>query len=502
MVLGFRQKEDDIPTLIAKKNFSKAIEVIKEQLKNNKHDTRLRNQLADVLINVGKTNEAINILMPLADEFAKEGFAAKAISVLKKIQRLAPGRDDVAVKLAGLIQEKQQQATANLPSAAPGGFELGMEEIGMEGPGGGFELGMEAGPELGMEAPGPIPEPGPPPAPAPPRAPAPKAAPPPPKPKPRPAPAPAPPPPAPAPVEDMDLAGFEGLEGAQADDGGLQLDEAPLDLGSDAEAAGPEPAPEPEPEPEPEVELEPEPEPVPEVELEPEPDVQVEPVVEAQAEPDFAGDEFNLDAGAGDEDEFNLDLEPGEEPAEVEPQLEPEPEAEDPLSDAGFADELMSAIDDAFGDLDFGDDSGSDEAAAPAASEGGAQIVVSPLFKDFSVDEMIAVIQGLNLLTFKRGQVILRQGEPGNSLYMLSSGTVKAFVKKDGKQVPVAELEEGAFFGEMSILTGNPRTASIVALEDCELLELDRPTLDGITQSHPHVMDVLKEFAAQRSAAG
>jgi CRP-like cAMP-binding protein len=53
----------------------------------------------------------------------------------------------------------------------------------------------------------------------------------------------------------------------------------------------------------------------------------------------------------------------------------------------------------------------------------------------------------------------------------------------------------------MSILTGQPRTASIVALNSCELLELDRSTLDGITKTHPHVWDVLREFAEQRSQA-
>jgi cAMP-dependent protein kinase regulator len=140
-------------------------------------------------------------------------------------------------------------------------------------------------------------------------------------------------------------------------------------------------------------------------------------------------------------------------------------------------------------------------AAAPdAPPSAGSQIVVSPLFKDFSVEELVAVIAGLKLLTFERGNVILREGEPGNSLYMLTAGTVKAFVKRDGKQVPIAELEEGAFFGEVSILTGKPRSATIVAKEHCELLELDRPTLDSITQTHPHVRDVLQEFANQRMA--
>ena len=102
----------------------------------------------------------------------------------------------------------------------------------------------------------------------------------------------------------------------------------------------------------------------------------------------------------------------------------------------------------------------------------------------------------------KRGAVILREGQGGGSLYMLTSGRVRAFKKgADGKQNPLGDLKEGAFFGEMSILTGQPRMASVVALARCELLELDRPTLDGITKTHPHVWDVLREFAEKRRAA-
>jgi cAMP-dependent protein kinase regulator len=79
---------------------------------------------------------------------------------------------------------------------------------------------------------------------------------------------------------------------------------------------------------------------------------------------------------------------------------------------------------------------------------------------------------------------------------------VRAF-KKDpatGKQSQLGDLKEGAFFGEMSILTGQPRMASVVALSRCELLELDRPTLEEIAKTHPHVWDVLREFAAKRAA--
>ncbi|HEY5908513.1 MAG TPA: cyclic nucleotide-binding domain-containing protein, partial [Vicinamibacteria bacterium] len=196
-----------------------------------------------------------------------------------------------------------------------------------------------------------------------------------------------------------------------------------------------------------------------------------------------------------DEPEASLSAEPiVEAEVAVEAEIVAEPAAApDPMSDARFADELMGLVDSLF-------DSSATTGSAGAADtpEAGQQIVVSPLFAALSVDEMVAVIAGLNLLTFDRGDVIIRQGQPGNSLYMLTSGKVRAFVKKDGKNVPVADLSEGAFFGEGSILTGKPRSATVAALTSCELLELDRPTLDEITSRHPHVMDVMREFAARR----
>jgi len=403
MVLGFgASKTEDVASLIAKKNYSKAIELLKVQLKGQKPDPRLRMQLADVLIMAGKGREAAVVLEPLADEYAREGFAAKAISVLKKIQKADPNRRDVEGKLASLIEAKQRQATVSLPGPSAGLPEIGIEEIGFEPPpSGSIAVPVEpppararepeaapvaAAPEMGMEMELVAPEP---------------------------APAEAPIPVAAVPPVSRDVF----LE--EPEEGGLEF-------------------------------------------LEDEPVESVEPIVEAEPL------------------------------ADAEPLLEAEP---DPMSDAAFADEVVSLLDDIF----------PAEAAATAdtdVSTGGAQIVVSPLFRDFSVDELVAVIQGLKLLTYRTKQIILREGDRGDSLYMLTSGTVKAFRKNaQGKQVALAELTEGAFFGEGSILTGKPRTATVVAWEPCELLELDRPTLDSITKTHPHVSLVLQEFAVKRGSA-
>jgi signal-transduction protein with cAMP-binding, CBS, and nucleotidyltransferase domain len=184
------------------------------------------------------------------------------------------------------------------------------------------------------------------------------------------------------------------------------------------------------------------------------------------------------------------------EPVEV---IEEGPAAE-PMSAGQFADELMGLVDSVF--QEFPDAAPAAATAPETPPRGGSQIVVSPLFRDFAVDEMVAVIQGLRLLTFERGQAILREGQPGGSLYTLTSGRVRAFQKDPatGQQNQLGDLKEGAFFGEMSILTGQPRMASVVALTRCELLELDRSTLDGITKAHPHVWEVLREFAEKRAA--
>jgi hypothetical protein len=464
MVLGRSGKGEDVGALIAKKNYTRAIEVIRQQLQTQRNDPRLRLQLADVLVSAGKNKEAVTILLPLADEFAKDGFAAKAISILKKVQRIDPGRRDIDSRLATLIQDKQRLATVVGVPPSGGALELGMEEIGFEPPPSASEP-VAAPRVVAPEPPAPV---APPPAPV--RAPPPPPA----------RVAPAPPPAAAEPELELEAAPELDLSGSVSPvvettpspapvepvvefdlgvDATPVVEEAPLDLG-----------------------LEPEVLPLVEVEPAPAPPVAAAPIPEL-AEP------------VVDQDLFTGEFESVEAIVEAEPAAEEEP-VSDPMSDSKFADELFSVLENAF-------PGPSEQAAADgagAAPSGGAQIVVSPLFKDFSVEELVAVIAGLKLLTFERGKVILREGEPGNSLYMLTSGAVKAFVKRDGKQVPIAELEEGAFFGEGSILTGKPRTATIVATERSELLELDRPTLDSITQTHPHVWDVLQEFANQRMA--
>jgi len=126
----------------------------------------------------------------------------------------------------------------------------------------------------------------------------------------------------------------------------------------------------------------------------------------------------------------------------------------------------------------------------------------SPLFSDFSPEELLAIIQGLRLLTLEPGEILMTEGESGASLFLLTTGSVRAYVKnREGRNAPVRMMEEGEFFGEISLLTGKPRSATITAATNCELLELDRPTLEAIARDHPRVWSVVEEFSRKRAGS-
>lgn len=126
-------------------------------------------------------------------------------------------------------------------------------------------------------------------------------------------------------------------------------------------------------------------------------------------------------------------------------------------------------------------------------------IARSPLFSDFSGAELLEVIRGLELQAFQQGEILVTEGEPGDSLFVLTEGTVRVYVKDSvGHNRPIRTMGDGTFFGEISILAGKPRTATITAATACELLELDRATLDAICEKQPRVRAVLEEFYEAR----
>lgn len=336
-LFGKARGEQSLDDLIKRKQYGKAVDVLKAELQKRRKDRSLRMKLAHVLALAGRAEEAAGLLHGLADELALGGFAAQAIALLKRVQAMQPGRAEVEEKLAYLITQQSRPApdpwamgaVAPEPSGRQRLPEFGMEEFGEE------ELGLELG-----------------------------------SPEPRPA--------------------------------------AP-----DAEAATP---------------------------------VQ-------------AADAAKAAEAAG--------------------------QPSDELSEEALRDELVGMIDELFN-------------AAPA-EVAPVERVETPLFRDFTPDELTDVIRGLKLRRFEAGEILVSEGEPGQSLYVLASGRVRAFIRDaQGRNVEVRQLLEGDFFGEAAILTGQARSATLTAASDCELLELERAALDEIARRKPRVWDVLLEFHKAR----
>jgi CRP-like cAMP-binding protein len=125
---------------------------------------------------------------------------------------------------------------------------------------------------------------------------------------------------------------------------------------------------------------------------------------------------------------------------------------------------------------------------------------LSPLLADLAPGEVAAMVGGLKLVTKGPGSILLTEGEPGDSLFILTTGVARVYRRDaSGHNFQVATLRDGDFFGEAALLTGQPRTATITAATDCELLVLDRATFEMLAAAYPRVRFLVEEFHAQRS---
>jgi cAMP-dependent protein kinase regulator len=109
--------------------------------------------------------------------------------------------------------------------------------------------------------------------------------------------------------------------------------------------------------------------------------------------------------------------------------------------------------------------------------------------------ELGAVLDALEPRVFQPGETIVEEGQPGSSLFAIVEGSVEVVrTLKSGRRRTVAFLGEGDFFGEMSLLSEEPRFATIRAFERTAVLELTRERLEQIIQRHPSVEEVLRAF--------
>jgi cAMP-dependent protein kinase regulator len=371
------------------RGYTKDIAQLQEQLKKKRNDPRVRLQLAEVLIQAKRNKEAVRLLESVADDFALQGMAARAIAILKRLDKLDPGNTEVEEKLAYLISQQDNPMPspwrAKAAERAEAAFEIGMEEFADSGI---FKIGMESGSDTD-ELP---------------------------------------------PIDPALL--------------NIPSPEAPVEAAPLEEEAPP---------------------------------ARVEPALEEPALEEPVADPIDVvrPVAAPSPKPAPTRRPPAPAPAPMPAFAVVPPPPDLDLADDSLRNELIALIDIAFSD------------APPVVPA----VAGSPLFSDFRPDELMALIRGLTLHAFEPGEIVIAQGEPGDSLFILTSGTARAYMRDaKGRSKQVREMGEGDVFGEIAVMLAMPRTATVTAATRCELLELDRTTLDGISKSHPRVREVLQQF--------
>jgi len=122
-----------------------------------------------------------------------------------------------------------------------------------------------------------------------------------------------------------------------------------------------------------------------------------------------------------------------------------------------------------------------------------------PLFAEFSGSELTALASFIRSRRYPKGSIIFHEGDPGTTLYLIETGEVKLTIISDsGKEAIVALLGPSAFFGELSLLDGEPRSANAVARVDCKLGALEREHLLRFLAEHPRATASLLSVLARR----
>jgi small-conductance mechanosensitive channel/CRP-like cAMP-binding protein len=121
-----------------------------------------------------------------------------------------------------------------------------------------------------------------------------------------------------------------------------------------------------------------------------------------------------------------------------------------------------------------------------------------PLFECLSDAQIDNLVKDARLNYFGRGERVIQEGAEGDSMFVLLRGAAQVSVSKNGSSIPVASLGAGDCFGEMSLLTGEHRTATVRAESDCYVMEISKPVMAEVIRDSPDCLERLSELLAKR----
>jgi small-conductance mechanosensitive channel/CRP-like cAMP-binding protein len=120
------------------------------------------------------------------------------------------------------------------------------------------------------------------------------------------------------------------------------------------------------------------------------------------------------------------------------------------------------------------------------------------LFKCLNDDQLDTLLPRGRVVHFGRGETLIQQGERGDSMFILVDGEANVVVERNGSPTHVAALSSGDCFGEMSLLTGEKRSATVVANTDCEVVEIGKTVIAHSLKENPELLGKLSELLARR----
>ncbi|HEY1771174.1 MAG TPA: mechanosensitive ion channel family protein [Chthoniobacterales bacterium] len=139
-------------------------------------------------------------------------------------------------------------------------------------------------------------------------------------------------------------------------------------------------------------------------------------------------------------------------------------------------------------------------APKPQEEHGRARTILEtePLFACLQDEQLDALIRGSRAVHFGRGEKLIEQDAEGSSMFVMLNGTAQVSVAQNGTRIRVGVLRTGDCFGEMSLLTGERRTATVRAETDCEVLEISKPTMAELLHDSPECVTQLSDLLARR----
>jgi hypothetical protein len=120
------------------------------------------------------------------------------------------------------------------------------------------------------------------------------------------------------------------------------------------------------------------------------------------------------------------------------------------------------------------------------------------IFAPLSDEEIARLANASTTRRYAPGENIVTMGQEGNSMFVVISGIVKVQIPERTYLKTIKTLKENDFFGEMSLLTGEPRSANVVAFEEAEVLRIDKSGLKPILEANPVLVETIGELVEER----